>query len=199
MIVSHHTVFTGVGQFVKQNAQTLQTGVGSMENSTCQKGLRSLRHKETISYGGGLVLKDAVKEYMGREIAAVEGEATVSAAVDKMAHAKDYRGYVIVLEKGTPAGILAERDIIVQVLAKRLDPSRTKVSQVTSSPLVTVDPDTSAVEAAKILEKHSGKLAVVKDGIAYGIIEARDIAGLFREYVDNAIRQVLRFSPVLRF
>jgi CBS domain-containing protein len=145
-------------------------------------------------------LKDSVKEYMGKEITAVESEATVSAAVDKMAQAKDYRGYVIVLEKGAPAGILAERDIIVQVLAKRLDPSSTKVSQVMSSPLVTVDPDASVAEVAKILEKqHSGKLAVVKDGIIYGIIEARDIAGLFREYVDNAIRQVLRFSPVIRF
>jgi CBS domain-containing protein len=174
--------------------------VGSIENSTCQKGLRSLRRTETISYGGGIVLKDAVKEYMGREIAAVEGETTVSAAVDKMAHAKDYRGYVIVLEKGAPAGILAERDIIIRVLADRLDPSRTKVSQVMSSPLMTVDPDTSVAEAAKILEKqHSGKLAVAKDGIIYGIIEARDIAGLFREYVDNAIRQVLRFSPIIRF
>ena len=142
-------------------------------------------------------MKETVKEYMGREIAAVEREAAVSAAVKKMAGAGDYRGCVIVLEKGAPVGILSEKDVIVGVLAKGLDPSRTRVSEIMSSPLVTIDPDASVAEAAEMLRRRDvGWLAVVKDGIIYGIMEARDIAGLFREYVDNAIRQVFRFAPI---
>ena len=41
------------------------------------------------------------------------------------------------------------------------------------------------------------KLPVAKDGILYGMITARDIIDEFHEYVDDSIRDVLRYLPIL--
>ena len=68
-----------------------------------------------------------------------------------------------------------------------------------STPLVSIDPDEELTKAAEIMKaKNVRKLPVVKDGIIYGIITARDITDHFTEYVDTAIRELLVWTP-LRF
>jgi len=95
--------------------------------------------------------------------------------------------------------MITERNLVNEVLAKGRDPSKIKVSEVTSSPLIVVDPDALLIEAAEIMKKHNvRKLPVVKDDILYGIITARDITDHFRDYVDESIRDVLRWLPTFR-
>jgi len=142
-------------------------------------------------------MRGTVKDYMVKEIATIRAEVDIATAARKMAD--NPRGYLIVLEEGRPLGMITERNLVNEVLAKGRDPSKIKVSEVTSSPLIVVDPDALLIEAAEIMKKHNvRKLPVVKDDILYGIITARDITDHFRDYVDESIRDMLRWLPTFR-
>lgn len=140
-------------------------------------------------------MKGAVKDYMVKEINTIDIEEDIVSAAEKMSQSP--RCYLIVLERDSPVGIVTEQDLVNKVLAKRRDPSKTKVRDVMSSPLITVDPDISLTEAAEIMKKTNvRKLPVAKDNILYGIITDRDIADAFTDYIDKSIRDVLRYVPV---
>ena len=49
---------------------------------------------------------------MSKEVHTVDSNATVTEAAEIMAADERNEGYVIVLEKGTPKGIVTERDIV---------------------------------------------------------------------------------------
>jgi CBS domain-containing protein len=84
---------------------------------------------------------------------------------------------LIVFDLGRATGIVTERDIIRKVTAEGRDPMRMHVSDIVSSPLITIHPDRSAREAAALmLEKKIRHLPVVKDDRLLGIITLQDFA-----------------------
>lgn len=136
-----------------------------------------------------------VKDYMTRDVNTIDLDTTVVEVAEVMAADPTYGGYVLVLKQGKPAGIVTERDIVNNVVAKKLDPSTTKTSEVTSTPLITVDPDEDLMKASEIMRKHNvNKLPVVRDGIIYGIITSRDIANQCGAYVDRSIKDIIRWT-----
>jgi CBS domain-containing protein len=87
------------------------------------------------------------------------------------------RDSLIVFDLGRAIGIVTERDIIRKVTAEGKDPMRTHVSDIISSPLITIHPDSSAQEAASLmLAKKIRHLPVVKDNRLLGIITLQDLA-----------------------
>lgn len=139
-----------------------------------------------------------IKNYMTKEVNTINLEATVMEAVKTMAADKNYEGYVIILDKGKPVGIVTERDIINKVLAKELDPKKIKVSDIMSAPLITIDPDEDLLKASKQMqEQNIRKLIVVRNEIIYGIITAKDIAQRCGIYVDKSIRDIIRWTTPL--
>ena len=136
-----------------------------------------------------------VKDFMSGDIVTVEVEMSVAEASKKIA--ENPRGYAIALDGGQPAGMVTEQDVVKKVVAEGLDPSETKVSQVMSSPLITVDLEEELMKAAEIMKnKNVRKLPVVQDGIIYGVITARDITDHFSDYVDKTMRDIIRWSPL---
>jgi len=139
-----------------------------------------------------------VKKYMTKEVNTIDYDATVDAAAKIMATDENYEGYVIVLEKGKPMGILTERDIINKVVVGGLDASKTQVSKVMSTPLVTIDPDEDLLKASQVMkEQNVRKLVVVRDSIIYGIITAKGLSQNFQDYVDRSIRDIVRWTASL--
>jgi CBS domain-containing protein len=135
-----------------------------------------------------------VKDVMSKKVVTIDADTSVATASKTMA--QNPRGYAIALEGGQPAGIVTERDVIRKVLAKDLAPGTIKVSQIMSSPLVTIDPDEELTKAAETMKaKNVRKLPVVREGILYGIITARDIVDHFTDYVDKATREILVWTP----
>ena len=135
-----------------------------------------------------------VKEYMRKEISTINTEASVTEASKIMSI--DRVGYIIVLEKGRPVGIVTERDLVLKVLAEEKNPRETKISDCMSSPLVTIDPDNSIEEAVESMKKHGfRRLPVVKNNIIYGIFSARDLVEHFEEFEDKLTREFVRFIP----
>jgi CBS domain-containing protein len=135
-----------------------------------------------------------VKDFMSKEVVTIDADSSVTEALKTIA--QNPRGYAIALKGGQPAGIVTERDVIRKALAKNLSPEKTKVSQIMSSPLVTIDPDDELTAAAETMKaKNVRKLPVVRDGILYGMITARDIIDHFTDYVDKATKDILMWTP----
>ena len=104
-------------------------------------------------------------------------------------------GCAIILRRGAPVGIVTERDVTWKVAGEGLDPKTVKVSEIMSTPLITIDPDADLIEAAKMMEKHRiRRLAVVRKGILYGVLTAIDIARHIEGYVDSEVRRILRYA-----
>jgi CBS domain-containing protein len=134
-----------------------------------------------------------VKDYMDREFPTIETASSVVEAAKAMA--KTAKSYLIVLDKGSPKGMLTEDDLVRKVLAAEKDPKKLKVSDVMSSPLITVDPDEDLIKASEIMQKNGIKrLPVVKEGIIYGVLTSQNIAQKCGAYVEKSVKDILRWS-----
>jgi len=86
-------------------------------------------------------------------------------------------GSVLVESNGAIVGILTERDILVKLVAKGLDPRRIPASDLMSTVRITIDAESDIVEASKLLREHPcRRLPVTRSGQIIGIVTARDIA-----------------------
>ncbi len=113
-----------------------------------------------------------VKDIMTKDVVTVESNKTVFEAAALMS--EKGLGCLIVVIKAFPVGIVTERDIVRRIVAKRssLD---AKVSEVMTKTLITVEPDTSLKEAARVMSTNKiHRLPVLKQNKLVGIVAASD-------------------------
>jgi len=88
-----------------------------------------------------------VREIMSKDCVTVTPQDTIINAAMKM---RDLDiGFIPVVEGKKLAGVITDRDIVIRCVAEK-KPDTTKVGEVLSQNLVTVSPDTTVDEAAKI-------------------------------------------------
>ncbi|HIP25106.1 MAG TPA: CBS domain-containing protein [Archaeoglobus profundus] len=116
-----------------------------------------------------------VKEVMTREVCTAGKDETLLDASRKMLEFGV--GSVIIVENGKPIGIVTERDIIEKVVSKNKIPSKVKLKDIMSTPLITIKPTASLRNAADIMRKKGiRRLPVIDDnGNLVGIITDSDI------------------------
>ncbi|MDB5912660.1 MAG: putative signal transduction protein with domain, partial [Ramlibacter sp.] len=85
-------------------------------------------------------------------------------------------GSVLVMEPPDRLlGILTERDLMTRVVARALDPARTKVRDVMTAKPICIAPELPVSDAVVImLEKGFRHLPVLRDGRILGVFSARD-------------------------
>lgn len=99
--------------------------------------------------------------------------------------------FLIALEKANPVGIVTESDLVFKVMAKEREPSKVKVSEVMSTPLVSMDPDATVQEAVEAMVKHKvRRLPVIRENTIYGVFGARDLVRHFNEYMDKILKDL---------
>jgi CBS domain-containing protein len=134
-----------------------------------------------------------IKDYMDKEFPTLEIEASIVDASQLLA--KQGKGYVIILEKGKPYGIVTEWDLVSKILATEKDPKKTPLKSITSAPLITIDPDQDLLKASELMQtKGIKRIPVVKGGVIYGVITATNIAQKCGEYVNKSVKDILRWS-----
>ena len=113
-----------------------------------------------------------VKDIMTKNVISISVEGDVFEAAHLMCSSQ--LGCLVVVDGEVPVGIVTERDIVRRVVAKKL-PLETNVSKVMSKSLITVDPDASLKEAARLMSSHMiRRLPVSKDNRLVGIVVAAD-------------------------
>jgi CBS domain-containing protein len=114
----------------------------------------------------------AVKEIMTKNVTTVDVDQTVFEAAQLMS--TEGLGCLIVMNKDLPVGIITERDIVRRIVAKKASPE-VKVSEVMSKTLITVEPDVSLKDAARVMSTNGiRRLPVLKNNKLVGIVVASD-------------------------
>ena len=114
----------------------------------------------------------SVKDIMTKEVVTIETSKTVIDASKLMT--EKGLGSLIVVIQAFPVGIITERDIVRRIVAKQA-PFDQKVTEVMTKTLITVEPDTSLKEAARIMSTNKiRRLPVLKNNKLVGIVAASD-------------------------
>ncbi len=115
-----------------------------------------------------------VKDFMTTNVITIDAKCTVFEAA-KLMHQQDV-GDLVVMEGVEAKGIVTERDLVRRVMAQK-KPLETKVSDVMSDPLITIEEDSSLRDAARKMVKYKiRRLPVTKNNVLVGIIATSDFA-----------------------
>jgi CBS domain-containing protein len=107
---------------------------------------------------------------------------TVTADATLLEAAKAMRdedaGVIPVVDGDRLVGVVTDRDIVVRAIADGKDPGSTKVGEIASKDLITVDPQQELAEALRLMAQYQvRRLPVVEeDGRLAGIVAQADIA-----------------------
>lgn len=111
---------------------------------------------------------------MTKHVITIEPNASAIEAAKIMT--KSEVGCLVVTDGNDAVGIVTERDMLTKVTAKGKAPSKVKVSQIMSSPIITAKPDDSIRNAAKLMRDNGiRRLIVTNNGKLRGVITIRDI------------------------
>jgi signal-transduction protein with cAMP-binding, CBS, and nucleotidyltransferase domain len=125
-----------------------------------------------------------VSELMTKDVIdCIEASDTVREAAERMK--KLNRGCLIVIREGHPVGIITERDLVQRVIAD-YKPASIKVSEVMSSPLITLGPEALVSDAANVMsENRIRRLPIVEGDQIVGMITVTDFARLLHRKSGN--------------
>lgn len=80
-------------------------------------------------------------------------------------------------------GIVSETDLVRKVVAAEQDPGRVLVSEVMTSPIITIEIDRSAHDASDLMaERGIRHLAITEDGRIVGMLSVRDLLRYFKNW-----------------
>ncbi|MDQ1276755.1 MAG: hypothetical protein QG610_2333 [Euryarchaeota archaeon] len=116
----------------------------------------------------------SVAEVMNKAVITMDINSDIPAIAKEMIN-RD-AGSVIITENEKAMGIITERDFVKSVITGDRKPSEVDASEILSTPLLTVDPATSIVEAAKIMLRANVKrLPVLENSTIIGVVSNTDI------------------------
>ena len=117
---------------------------------------------------------DAILAQKGSEIFSISSDATVYEAIELMAQRNV--GALVVVENGTLAGLLSERDYTRKVMLRGKRSRETQVREIMSSNLTTVSPREPIENCLRMMtEKRIRHLPVVDGDTLRGVISIGDL------------------------
>lgn len=131
-----------------------------------------------------------VKDIMAKDVISIGVDNSVFEAAELMS--SNRVGCLMIMDGEVPIGIVTERDFVRRVVAKRLSLD-TKVSEIMSKSLITVDPDASLKEAARVMSSNKiRRLPVLKQNRLVGIVVASDfVRNLGKKTVSEEILEAM--------
>ncbi len=130
------------------------------------------------------IVPDVIKS--PQDLATVTSKVSVAEVSELMATRRI--GAILVVEKGKLAGIFTERDALVRVIAKGVDPKKTAVGEVMTRDPDTIQPTESVQTALDLMaERGYRHLPVMDEGQLYGIISIRDLYRSVKQQMEEDI------------
>ncbi len=137
----------------------------------------------------------SVRDLMTKDVATIDISKTVHDAASLMSR----RGVscLVITEEKAPIGMVTERDFVQAVVVNKL-PFKTNISEIMKKPLITIDPDSSLREAARLMNRHRiRRLPVFKEGKIVGIITCTDFSRQLgrRTITEDLLETMVRHFP----
>ncbi|HIJ85883.1 MAG: uncharacterized protein HW380_4012 [Magnetococcales bacterium] len=121
-------------------------------------------------------MKCIVAPLVEQHFPTIEANSTVQACVDKLVSVN--RGSLVVMDKGKLAGFFSERDLLLRVVGKELDPKTTYIRDVMTTNLLTAEHDDTCQKCIDKMRKHRIRhLMVHENGSFIGTVSISKIAG----------------------
>ena len=122
------------------------------------------------------MLEEQIKKFIHKKVVMFDANDTVEKAAKTMRD--EQMGSVLVSEKGETVGIVTERDILYKVVAGGKDPSKLKVKEAMSKPLIFIDSSAKVKDAIALMAKNEIRRLVVKEGRnVIGVVSQRAVVG----------------------
>ncbi len=146
-----------------------------------------------------------VEEVMSRNPVIIPGHLTVREGAKLLMN----KGVstLIVEEDGKYIGIITDRDLITKILAVGINPSKTKLEEVMSHPVIMISATDDISVAARVMSRRRiRKLPVIKDERIIGLLSENDIVriapdlmALAQEYseINTTLKNENRFEEYL--
>jgi len=153
---------------------------------TNKKRLNNLMEIQTSAIASdGLIISSwtwlNVGDVMSEEVATICPDEIVISAAKIMSEKKI--SCLIVVDQENVAGIITETDVLRRVGEKGKDIYHAKLSRIMSSPVESVPPDLSVLEASKIMGvKHIKRLPILKDDKLIGVVTQTDLVRALTSY-----------------
>jgi CBS domain-containing protein len=118
-------------------------------------------------------MPETVRDIMARNPVVLTPDTSIQQAAQQMRD--DDIGNVIVAQGDKLQGIVTDRDIVVRAVADgRID---TKLGEIATGNVTTIEPDRPADDAARIMrDQNVRRLPVVENGTPIGIVSIGDLA-----------------------
>jgi len=135
-------------------------------------------------------------EYCNREVIIVEPTVSVTEAAVLMR--RHHVGDLVVVEKAgeatRPVGIITDRDIVIEVMAQKIDPDSLTVKDIMSTDPVSVAETTSLLDTLDLMKQRGVRrvLVVADDGSLQGLLSADDAIELIAEQLNDLTQMVNR-------
>lgn len=131
-----------------------------------------------------------LREIMTTDCSTVTLQDNVYEAAVKMK--QEDTGFIPVVDGKKLIGVLTDRDLVIRGYAEKREGSAA-IKQVMSNKVVSVSPDTTVDEAAKVMAKEQiRRLPVVENGDLVGIVSIGDLAvrDIFENEAGEALSQI---------
>ena len=125
----------------------------------------------------------------GATVHCISPHATVFEALEKLAEKNV--GALVVMDGTDVVGVFSERDYVRKVILKGFSSRDLTVSEIMSSPVITVKPWTTVDECMQYMtDKRSRHLPVVEEGRLVGVVSIGDLVNWILTAQDRTIRQL---------
>ena len=125
----------------------------------------------------------------GRTVWSISPEATVYEAIDRMSEI--HIGALVVVSAEKLVGIISERDYARKVILKGRQSRETRVSEIMSTPVMYVNPETSIDECMHIMTSHLVRhLPVLEGESIVGMLSMGDLVNWIINSHEKTIHQL---------
>lgn len=126
----------------------------------------------------------SIGEIMTTRIETIGLEDNAQEAARKMKH-KNVSSLVVVDKNDQAVGIVTERDLVREVCVQDASSNQHIIKNIMSSPIVTIDPNSSVEMAANVMVQNKVRhLVVVNEKKTLGIITATNFVNYLNQHLD---------------
>ena len=122
------------------------------------------------------MLEEPVSKYTNHQMVVVASNFKVSDAAKVMTESKV--DSILVFEDDDVIGIVTQKDILSDVVAKGKDPTKITIKEIMHKPIISIDKDAKVKEAIALMSKHDIRRLIVRnEKRPVGIISQKMIVG----------------------